>query len=170
MISFRFRTLLQLSKPQLYDQLCVVVEISRTPLDELFSVDKVSSASCLCQVVASPASCPLPRQSAQASEQSFRWRKLKFPTFPPFKIRFYKWLLSLVGYFDLTLVIKLVPKKRVQLYFHMQCLVDVDVDATLACDDDHPIQAPKNTLFSEFVVIGLGIMLTCCFTRLGHLT
>ena len=37
------------------------------------------------------------------------------------------------------------------------CFVYADV--TLACDDDFPIQAPKNTLFTEFAVIGLGIIL-----------
>ena len=64
-----------------------------------------------------------------------------------------------LGTFDLTLAIKLVPNKRVQLCFLSICFVDVDVDVTLALDDDHPIQAPKNTLFIEFEVIGLGIIL-----------
>ena len=68
-------------------------------------------------------------------------------------------VISLLVIFDLTLVTKSVPNKRVHLYFHMPSLVIVDVDVTLACDDDHPIQAPKNTLFTEFVVIGLGIIL-----------
>ena len=83
----------------------------------------------------------------------------KIPTIPPLELVLHHYCYPLIGIFDLTLVIKSVPNKRVHLYFHMPSLVIVDVDVTLACDDDHPIQAPKNTLFPEFVVLGLGIIL-----------
>ena len=64
-----------------------------------------------------------------------------------------------LGYFWPHFSNKVSPKQTCPTLSYKPCFVDVYADVTLACDDDHQIQAPKNTLFTEFVVIDLGIIL-----------
>ena len=86
----------------------------------------------------------------------------KLPTNPALAASTYYDCYPLLGIFDLTLAIKLVPNKHVYFYlsFILPTLLN-HVDVTLACDDDHQIHAHKTAITGlrmEFLVHGLGFI------------
>ena len=110
---------------------------------------KVSSTSCLLPSRCQSSQLPVAKSENYWSKMKLRiwWKNPKFPPSHPWNFFVIVWL-SLVGYFDLTLVNKVSPKQTCLTLFHPITLSPIHVDVTLACDDVQ-IRAHKLPFFME---------------------
>ena len=114
MFSFRFLTCVDFLASQHFLQLCGPWKKDALEIILTLIMPKLPLQVARRQVAASPASCLLPSQNTEAIyEVEESDEESEIPTIHTLCNFKFIICLSLVGYFDLTLVIKSVPKKRV---------------------------------------------------------